>query len=346
MTALATLSSTQPYVEKSSLKNNSANPPVDIIRAVAYKLGIDVEALSGDWVLALTRKEKRQIVYGYQFPLNDASSAFSCCDKAAASALLKVARIPHIRTRIFSSMSEIETYAQKHQNNLVCKPKNGSGGSDISHIRNPNELVEAVNSFRSERDLVLCAFKKIKHEFRVIMLENKAQVIFEKIPLSVKGDGEKTLSRLVSERLEKMVPFQAQIAATKLDPSLFSSEEIPKLGDTVLLQWKHNLGQGAQCHLLGGEAVLEANPKMENDPVCSRLIELAQKTVDVLKVCFVSVDIVVLEDEPNPQKVFRVMEINSGIMMNSLIKQHKNFGQRIAEIVYGKALKLMFPTDK
>ena len=45
------------------------------------------------------------------------------------------------------------------------------------------------------------------------------------------------------------------------------------------------------------------------------MLEIARLTVKALGLPFVSVDIEI-EDEPNDKKRFRVMEVNSGIMMN------------------------------
>jgi glutathione synthase/RimK-type ligase-like ATP-grasp enzyme len=85
--------------------------------------------------------------------------------------------------------------------------------------------------------------------------------------------------------------------------------------------WKHNLAQGAI-------------PKDISDTkLLSKLVEIAVKTCKALGIRFCSVDIAQIG-----QDIFKVVEVNSGVMMESFAKVDEEHYQQVKRI-YSKALE-------
>ena len=325
-----------------------------LIAAAAAARGIKIDGYSQNWIKVLSKEGASRIVYGYKWSVNPAGSALTCSDKAAASDVMKAHKIPHIRHRLFlspalgdwapkeGSWPAIHDYAKKHGGDLVCKPKDGTGGEGISHVKTGRELETVVSEiFKKSNDVVLCAFKKIVTEYRVIVLDGHVELIFRKSPAGVTGDGEKSVAELVVAYLAGLDSKRAAAVAKNIDPSILASKDVPAKDTVIPLHWKHNLGQGAACELIDGEsyrAVTGASAPAAEAPV-DRLVTLALRTVKALDMGFCSVDVVQLAKD---DKVFRVMEVNSGVMMDNLVKQHGDIGKGIAERIVGKAIDLLF----
>jgi len=96
---------------------------------------------------------------------------------------------------------------------------------------------------------------------------------------------------------------------------------VPKSGETVALQWKHNLGQGARADL--GVA----------PDVAERLRCVAVKTTAAIGMRFCSVDIIDVESEG-----LMVMEVNAGVMMDALMEQLGQEGTDRAARLYEAAV--------
>lgn len=329
-----------------------------LIEEIAKKNGIKFEGHAGNWGKVLSFGDQKRMIYGFKFPVNTAGSALTCSDKPMASDFMKAAKIPHIRHRFFANpmlgdwapeggiFPAIHAYAKKHQYNLVCKLKDGTGGVDVFHVTTGRDLESTVlKIFGRMQDVAICAFKKIKHEYRVVILNQNVELIFRKVIPFVTGDGKSTLNQLIQDFIDKTDPKQTKKVIENIDPKLSTSREVLKPGEVVQLHWKHNLGQGATSELLGGSAYYKAK-EIENEdahiPLNSQLINLAKATAKALDANFVSVDIVEIEDEDKPNKKMRVMEVNSGVMMEGLIEQHKELGHKIATSIYDKVIRKLF----
>ncbi len=101
--------------------------------------------------------------------------------------------------------------------------------------------------------------------------------------------------------------------------------QVPILGETVNLNWKHNLCSGARAELIDPQ-------KMSKD-----LQDLAMATYRATGACFASVDIAELDDGS-----VMIMEVNNGVMFEFLAKQHGKPIIEKLEIIFEKALHHLF----
>merc|ERR1712039_814825 len=98
-------------------------------------------------------------------------------------------------------------------------------------------------------------------------------------------------------------------------------DRTPGDGEFVALQWKHNLGQGAQ---------VDTNVASEK---ADALKQIALSAADAVGVRFCSADVIEVENEG-----LMIMELNGGVMMDSLIGQLGDAGVAQASRIYETAV--------
>ncbi len=305
---------------------NSDRQMIKIMREICAENNIELETYSYDWILKLTRGGGVMYIYGYQFPLNDAASELICGDKAALSAVLSGAGIPSAEHLFFMSPSNLHytgssgnwtqlTGLLGRYGRLVCKRNSGSGGSGVYIVSDQAELERTVSEiFRSSRSMSVSPFYQIINEFRVIMLNGSARLIYRKILPHVIGDGQHAVFELAFKK------YGADIGALEIVAGLSS---VPRAGEKADIGWKHNLGQGSEAEVVEDAALTE------------RLAELSGRAAAALKIGFASVDII-----ETPEKMM-ILEINSGIMMENFARSGKKNYNKAKEI-YSDAVESYF----
>jgi D-alanine-D-alanine ligase-like ATP-grasp enzyme len=346
---------------------------VKIIKEFATEYNVHVEAASHNWLMRLTKGDTVCRVIGYELGLNNSDAKRICDDKAATSTFLgDIPHIPHILmlNRELSESPKIEAFGKKHNWNIVTKPLDGCGGLDVNHTKTREEFqLMTRNLLAKYQKICLSPFHDIQHEFRLIMLNNKPLLVFKKIRPHIIGDGKSTILQLFTNFNEKMNGPKDFKSLSELAVTNYTA--IPKTGEIIYLNWKHNLSQGATCEILDHTAALqkqspetpssgekrksgnaspehsvkrnrssesdcklvEAIPKEAESDLLKNLIGLAEKATKAVGVVFVSADIAQMKDGS-----IKVMEINNTVGMENLAAQNGATGMRKAKEVYTRAL--------
>ena len=291
-----------------------------IIKQICQEKNIQYQELSDDWIIKLKKENKNRFLVGYKFDLNTQATAEICNDKFALYAVLDSEEIPVIKYNILFKNEEdrLKKYFEEYNQNVVLKPNNGTCGNNVLHICDYNELKDEYNRLISKCYSVdICPYYEIESEYRVIYLSDK-QHIYKKVRPIIIGDGVHTVKEL-------LIDFNREYFSKEenLKNESISDEYIPKLGEIVEYEWRFNLSKGAKI----------ADVEDEEKDV---LMSIVNKIVEVIGVKFVSIDIVKLANNQ-----YMVMEINSGVMMENLIKLRDD-GEKIAKELYGEAIDLMF----
>ncbi len=303
-----------------------------LIREICREEGISLEAFSCDFMFRLEKNGNVNYIFGYQFGLNSASSHLICEDKSTASELLSHANIPNVEHFCFMSPMNMK-YVEADGNwqgilslmekyhTLVLKDNKGTGGLSVYRVRNRVELENAAQIlFQSAHSISVSPYYEILQEYRVIVLDGGAELIYHKERQSLTGDGIHTIRELYADYLKRSDGCIAAIEPEYAEKVLMKGERYP-------FNWKHNLGQGA-------------NPVFDTEEETVRpLKELAKAAVSCVGVRFASVDIVRIRLEEGREEL-RVLEINSGVMMEYL--SHKNEeARKKAKEIYRKAIRKM-----
>ena len=305
---------------------NSQRVMVKIIEEICTEENILCERFSYDWIFRLTKNGKTAPIFGYQFENNSATAQLICTDKCASSEILRSKGLPAVEHYFFISPDDLHYIGLegnwprmlellKKYGKLVCKPNEGTGGIDVFQVSSAVELELAVNSvFAHSRSLALSPFLPIDQEYRVILLNDQVKLVFSKTIQSLIGDGRSSFRQLL---LQQNPSLLETVPTGEFSEDLLN--KIPKSGEKIPLNWKHNLGQGAQPEILTDASLV------------AQLSDLALRAAEAVNVRFASVDIIRTGGE------FKVLEINSGIMMESFARMNSRSYQ-IAKSIYRQAL--------
>ncbi len=291
-----------------------------IIKQICQEKSIQYEELSDDWIIKLTKENRNKFIVGYKFDLNNQATSEICNDKFALYAVLKSEEIPVIEYNILFKNEEdkLEKYFYEYNQNVVLKPNNGTCGNNVLHICEYDKLKSEYNKLISKCYSVdICPFYEIESEYRVIYLPTK-QHIYKKVKPIITGDGVHSVKELLIEFNSEYFGDERNLKNENI-----SVDYIPKFGEKIEYEWRFNLSRGAK--------IADVDDEEKNI-----LMNMINNIIKVIDLKFVSIDIVKLTNNQ-----YMVMEINSGVMMENLVKLQDD-GIQIAKSVYGEAIDLMF----
>ena len=335
--------------QRNSAPRNELNADralVSLLRDVASERGMRVETLGDGWIIRITKdsgaRETVRHIYGYGFDLNPAATHAIACDKAATAELLTrvgVACIPH-QLFLHPSMARYVRHDGTWQqlldafdawnHDVVVKENAGTGGRDVTRCTSVVELENAVYKlFAQTTALSLCPYNELTSEKRFVILQDCCLLAYEKVRTTVTGDGTSTVLELLAKHTRTGVVTRHALAGMleQMDARQRALLlDVPSLGVHRLLNWRHNLGQGASVTLL------------DTDDAHTRAAQsVALAAARAINLQFGSVDIVTTATDTTP----RVLEINAGVMMEFLARTLPN-GNALARDVYAAAIDAMF----
>jgi glutathione synthase/RimK-type ligase-like ATP-grasp enzyme len=294
--------------------------------------GIVVETRSQGWLMVMQKGLRRRLTYGYDVGLNSAVTHRIANDKAATAELLTMNGIACVAHAFFPSPA-LNEYVAPHgswdamlghlaQNpdGIVVKPNEGTSGNLVFKVHERRALERAVSEiFSLNLNLAISPYLEIKNEVRVILLDDLPLMVYSKSRPAITGDGvhsilELAFAAMPAERLAAILPRMAA------DPNSATLDTVLPPGRHHVLNWRHNLEAGAEPVLVQQGAVRE------------RGVELAIAAAKFIDLRFGSIDVVQVDDS------WRVLEINSGVVMEALGKTHPE----LVYAAYAAALDKVF----
>jgi glutathione synthase/RimK-type ligase-like ATP-grasp enzyme len=305
---------------------------VTAVQKYCAEHGITVETRSQGWLMVMRKGPGRHLVYGYDVGLNSAVTHRIANDKAATAEVLQMDGIPCVPHAFFpgpalseyapavGSWDAMLAHLTQNPGGVVVKPNEGTSGNLVFKVQDKPALERAVSEiFSLNLNLAISPYLEIKNEVRVILVDTLPVIVYGKSRPSIIGDGvhsilELALATLPAERLSASLPRMAgDLDSATLDTVLPS-------GQHHALNWRHNLDAGAEPVLLQQGAVRE------------RCVELAIAAANSIDLRFGSIDVVEVDD------AWRVLEINSGVVMEALGKRHPE----LVYAAYAAALDKVF----
>uniref|UniRef100_A0A7S1F3N2 ATP-grasp domain-containing protein n=1 Tax=Noctiluca scintillans TaxID=2966 RepID=A0A7S1F3N2_NOCSC len=313
---------------------------VALLQAISSKHNFTCTSLSHDWIIQITDPLSGRVcnIFGYTFDVNGAGAHEVCKEKAATAQVLEARGVPCIPHHVFLSPSNPFTaeYLPRKGNSerlrqlvetvgwpVVVKPLKGTGGAGVVKATCWKELEAAVQvTFGIEYGLAVSPYKKIVDEYRCVCLDGKVELVYRKVRKHVIGDGLSTLAELITKAMAAVNSIEAAaLASAAVENSVEAWSRVPQSGEEVPLQWKHNLGQGASVDL---QVPQEKQAQVE---------VVAVAAAKAIGVRFCSADVVEVDGEG-----MIIMEVNGGVMMDSLLGQLGDQGQDLATRIYETAV--------
>jgi len=302
---------------------------------IGAELGLRVESLGGGWIFRLSRGGVVRHVHGYAFDLNSAATHAIACDKSATAEVLAGSGVAHVEHRLFlhtlmasyvphaGNWRGMLAYCEANGFDVVAKDNAGTGGRGVYRVRDALGLERAAGRILERSTaLALSPYHAAGAEHRFVVLGGECVLAYTKVRPGVTGDGRRTVLRLLIDGATD--GSAAALLLASMDPEdVAGLGEVLPTGVTRLLNWRHNLGQGA--------SVLPFDPGAEHADAA----RLALRAASALNLAFGSVD--VIETRAGPL----VLEANSGVMMEFLARSTPG-GYDLVKGVYRRAVGMMF----
>lgn len=154
-----------------------------ILAAIANEQGIALQSHSGGWVNVLQKGERTGTFFGYKTSLNDSAAAGIANDKVATYDVLSAAGIPAVPHYLVRSKAD-STYHWNHdiEGEFVAKPLNGTSGHGVKSCRSRREAEKYMRT-SGIAAWAVSPFADIAREVRVVVLDGRVLVSYEKLPV-------------------------------------------------------------------------------------------------------------------------------------------------------------------
>jgi glutathione synthase/RimK-type ligase-like ATP-grasp enzyme len=311
---------------------NSQRTFVDAVKKYCAKNGIAVEIRSQGWLMVMQRGPQRHLAFGYDVGLNGAVAHRIANDKAATTEVLQMCGVPCVPHTLFlspemyqyvppqRSWQAMTALLKENPEGIVVKPNEGTSGESVFKVSTEPELELAAHRiFASSLSLAISPYLDIEEEIRVVLLDHHPVVVYRKSRPAITGDGKHSLLELA------LAATSTELRSTVLPAMLdgfdrAALDAIPPLGQRRLLNWRHNLDAGARPILLEQGEVREA------------CVEIAVQAAQAIGIRFGSIDVIRVGGS------LKILEVNSGVMMEALGKQHPE----LVDAAYSAALDKVF----
>ena len=320
-----------------------------IFRKIAPKLGARV-VMERDWNIVgqIIYKSGRKRYFRYSsLDLNTLGASEVAKDKDYANFFMKHMGYPTAPGQAFfspdwakaigssQSADAAYRYAKKLGLPVIVKPNGGSQGKGVALCHTQHEFESAIRRvFKLDRVALVQTWLEGR-DYRIVVLDNKVISAYERLALSVVGDGRSTIEGLLKK---KQKVFDAKNRDTRIridDPRIKAKLERKKLtlrstpakGQRVYLLDNANLSTGGDS--------LDVTKKIHP--------EFRKLAVDLtrdmgLRLC--GVDLMVDGDIEKPPHKYWILEINSAPGLDHYANSGKA-QQKVVENMYLQVLKHM-----
>ena len=149
---------------------------------------------SSGWLGLLEHGGLRHFILGHNFDLNSAASALVADDKFATYEIIHQAGLPMPEHRLLYPVDHQAPYVAGRsgheylrrcftdfQGNIVIKPNLGQCGNFVYHLEALSDAEQILpRVFSQSLSASICPFQAIQHEYRVILLDGDARLVYQK----------------------------------------------------------------------------------------------------------------------------------------------------------------------
>lgn len=320
-----------------------------IFRKIAPRIGARV-VMEREWNIAgqiiYSSGQKRYFRYS-SLDLNTLGASEISKDKDYANFFMKRMGYPTIPGKTFFAPKWAEAidsprgidaayeYAQSIGFPVIVKPNSGSQGKGVALVHTRRDFYAAMRRIFKLDRVALVQTPVSGRDYRIVVLDDKVISAYERIPLSVVGDGKSTIRALLdkkqrhflgSSRDTRLKPEDPRTKA-KLARQQLTLESVPARGERMFLLDNANLSAG-------GDAL------DVTDAMHSGFRQFAVKLTKDMGLRLCGVDIMVDGDISQPPAKYWVLEINSAPGLDHYVKTGQA-QKKIVEDMYLEVLKHM-----
>jgi glutathione synthase/RimK-type ligase-like ATP-grasp enzyme len=158
-----------------------------IVRDICVARGIRMTSFSDDWLIELEKDQQTARILGYKFSINDSVSAGIAQDKVATYELLNYHDVPAVEHRLIrTKVGDTDWRDWSWSDGMVIKPLMGTSGHGVGVVRSTDEATDWMSA-RGIEAWAVSSLLDIQREIRVIMLDGRVLLAYEKQPVVAEG---------------------------------------------------------------------------------------------------------------------------------------------------------------
>lgn len=320
-----------------------------ILKAIAPKIGARV-LMEPEWQVVgqITFKNGRRRYFRYSsLDLNPLGASEVAKDKDYAAFFMRRMGYPAVPGKTFfadwwckaiGSRRDIHA-AYRHAAKLgfpvFVKPNSGSQGTDVAKVYTKREFYRAMRLIFARDRVALVQQPMPGRDYRIVVLDRSVISAYERMPLSVVGDGVSTVRELLNRKQRQFVAAGRDTRIRTDDPRIIQNlrrrglalQSRPARGTTVYLLDNANLSSG-------GEAI-DVTERLH--PGFRRMAVGLARDMG-LRLC--GLDLLVDGEISAPPERFRIIEVNAAPGLDHYAAGGKA-QRRIVAALYLKVLKAM-----
>jgi D-alanine-D-alanine ligase-like ATP-grasp enzyme len=226
-------------------------------------------------------------------------------------------------------------YAVKIGFPVVVKPNSGSQGVGMAKVCTKREFYQAMRFVFARDRVALVQPPLAGRDYRIVVLDKKVISAYERIPLSIVGDGRSTVRRLLVQKQKEfiasgrdtIVRVEDDRIAHNLRRQRFSMRSVPARDQRIYLLDNANLSSGGDATDV-------------TDTIHAGFKKIAVRLTKDMGLRLCGVDLIVDGDIAAKPSVYWVLEINAAPGLDHYVKTGKT-QRKIVEDMYLKVLKAM-----
>ncbi len=320
-----------------------------VLQKIAHKIGA-VVVMEPEWGIVgqIIFKNGRKRYFRYSsLDLNSLGASEISKDKDYANFFMNGMGYPTINGKTFfsdewakaiGSRRKIDSayrYALTLGFPVIVKPNSGSQGTCVAKVSNKREFYRAMRAI-FKRDKIALVQKVVSgKDYRLVVLDKKVISAYQRIPLSVIGDGKSSILKLLKEKQRFFVASSRDTKINVADPRMveklrhqnMSMKSVPSKNERIYLLDNANLSTGGDS--------LDVTNNMH--PLFAKMAVKLTKDMG-LRLC--GVDLMISGDINQKPVEYCVIEINSAPGLDHYAKSGKA-QEKIVEDMYLEVLKSM-----
>lgn len=321
----------------------------NILKKVAPRIGASV-IMEPEWGIVgqVTFKSGRKTYTRYNtVDMNPIGSSDVARDKGYANFFMGKMGYPVIEGKTFYSKKWAHAidsnqgidagykYAKKLGFPVVVKPNSGSQGVGVAIVHNKQEFYRAMNLIFQNDKVAIVQRVVTGKDYRIVVLDNKIISAYERIPLSIIGDGKLSIEKLLNKKKKHFNNIYRDIKIDIKDPRIREKLKRQNLNLKSVLPKRERVYLLDNANLsTGGDSV---DVTKEIHPSFKKLAIKLTKDMG-LRLC--GVDLMIEGDISEKLKKYWVIEVNAAPGLDHYVTTGKA-QQKIVEDLYLEILKSM-----
>lgn len=340
------------------MKSKKKNLPylTKLITKLAPKVGAKV-VVEPEWGIVSQIIYKNGVVRSlrmYSLDLNHIASADIARDKDYAKFFMKNRGYPVAEGQTFfeknwakiigskRTVASALRYAKKLSFPIIVKPNSKSQGVGVSLVENKKELKLALlEIFKGDRVAIVERYLP-GHDYRVVVLDKEIISAYERIPLSVIGDGKNSIISLLKKKQKQFFLSKRDTRINFDDPRI--KLKLKKGGFT----FKSVLSKNVKIYLLDNANLSSGGDSIDvTNSIHLGFREIAVKLTRDMGLRIAGVDIMVQKGNimQDPKKCsYYIIEINAAPGLDHYVTTG-DVQRKIVETMYLKILKALGKKD-